>query len=79
MTTPAKYRYCIGCIFLWIDLGEENWSEMTPGCPGDVHCEKGHFKIDKKKVQQSIESEESLIYSAMLKARTCDDYEERAA
>lgn len=68
-------RYCIGCRHLEISLGSETYSDVTPGAPGSVWCDKGHFDIE----PEDLGADSEVIYKAMCRAASCPDYQEREA
>jgi hypothetical protein len=72
MGTPTEFRYCIGCTHFILELGEEDWSEVTPGELAWVACAKRHFDYLGRKTR-CLDMEK-----VMLTARTCADYQERS-
>lgn len=38
-----KIRTCVACVHFELDLGETGYSEVTPGGPGYVECNRGHY------------------------------------
>lgn len=36
-------KACIACEHFSIDMGEDGYSELTPGYPGRIECMKGRF------------------------------------
>ena len=39
-------KLCVFCKHFDMDLGEDYYSCQTPGSPGHIECNKGHWDID---------------------------------
>lgn len=72
-------KYCIGCVHLNFDSGERvshgsEWTGEYGGANAQFACGKDHWRL-----AIELEQTEFLdIASAMAKAETCPDFDERA-
>lgn len=68
MTINYHQRYCLECKHFFLDLGSDDYSELTPGEPASLTCFAGHYYLDRHDYFE--------VYKEMIcKARTCPDFE----
>lgn len=60
-------KYCLECEHFYLDLGSEDWSEITPGDPACLGCTKMHWMVDRV---DYLECYKERICTA----RTCPDF-----
>jgi len=59
---------CLCCQHCYISLGSINWSDVTPGGPGDGACGKGHWSVGAEEAPGVLEIAHSLGHN-------CKDFE----
>lgn len=63
-------RNCLKCRHCYIDPGEADWSDVTPGTDPDMHCNKKHWRLN------SFDYDRAALFRAFTTALTCPDYDE---
>lgn len=67
---PEQRKICVLCKHFHIDLGEPDWSDVTPGHFADVGCRKDHWEFSAGDGMTREQYRE-----AILTAETCPDFE----
>ncbi len=62
-------KNCLGCRWCYIDAGEPDLSEVTPGDPFDCSCRKGHWILTQRNFYKKTLGE------CISKAEDCKDWE----
>ena len=65
----AHEKLCLCCAYSEISFGSEGYSEMTPGSPAHIDCNRNHYK----RKDQHVDFYDSLIQQA----KTCKDFKHR--
>ena len=68
MTVDYHQKYCLECKHFCLDLGEEDYSEYTPGSPAYIGCHKLHWRLDRDNCYDNYKTRICM-------ARTCSDFE----
>lgn len=61
-------RACIACLYFNLSLGDRGYSDLTPGWPGSISCQKGVFRLDEGDYVQP--AKDSVEY-----ARACPHFQ----
>jgi hypothetical protein len=61
--------FCWGCEWFDISMGAQGYSELTPGYPGHMECNKGHFSFT-----EGAHISRKILRESVAKAATCPDY-----
>lgn len=62
-------KTCLECRYWHWEMGEDGYSEMTPGSDSSMECLKYHWRV------RSTEDGRSDVRSKLMQAATCRDFE----
>lgn len=63
-------KLCLWCKHFWLNLGEPDYSELTPGSDFDMACNKQHWTFRGTRYQG-----EHDFRRLILTAQNCEDYD----
>jgi len=63
-------KLCVTCKHFFLDMGEPDWSEVTPGSDAMIACRKGHWEMENKSANGGLE----VFRANIARAESCADY-----